>query len=232
MDTASSYSTPTATPGRASGSSAGINRKSKRVERSCILCHQRKIRCDKQNPCSACTRTGVLCCYPSAAEQSVRKPRKTTIADVAERLGRLERTLVAISSSSSDSPLHNAAHSPLNHGQPHLPAETDGTGGDAEDLNEDASVAEEFLLHNGETSRYINEILISRVLEEVSPSLPKYRLRVTNIQIGKRVTVGSRSTRSGNAKRGLRHRRTRLPVSHIRFHGRIGSRHASSQTIS
>jgi hypothetical protein len=148
--------TPTNTSRAAS---AGVVRRPKKVERSCILCHRRKIRCDKRSPCATCTRTGVLCCYPAAAEQPVRRPRKTTIADVAERLGQLERTLVAISSTGSDSPAQNSAHSPVDHGQHQLKDD----GGEAEN----ASVAEEFLLHNGDTSRYMNEILISRVLEEV-----------------------------------------------------------------
>lgn len=28
---------------------------------SCVLCKQRKVRCDKQNPCSSCVRNGVAC---------------------------------------------------------------------------------------------------------------------------------------------------------------------------
>lgn len=73
---------------------------------------------------------------------------------------------MAISSSGSDSPAEHVAHSPANHGQRQLLDGEDGSGGDAEDASENASVAEEMLLRNGETSRYINEILISRVLEE------------------------------------------------------------------
>jgi hypothetical protein len=141
--------------GAASARGGGVARRPKKVERSCILCHRRKIRCDKKLPCSTCTRTGVLCCYP--AEPPVRRPRKTTIADVAERLVRLERTLVAISSSSDS------------HTEAGTPSESTGQskheGGDG---GENVSVTEEFLFQNGDSGRYINEILISRVLEEVS----------------------------------------------------------------
>lgn len=133
----------------------GVARRPKKVERSCILCHRRKIRCDKKSPCATCTRTGVLCCYP-ASEQPARRPRKTTIADVAERLFKLERTLVAISSSD----LHAEADTPSDL-TVQAPKHEGGDGG------ENASVAEEFLLQNGDNSRYMNEILISRVLEEV-----------------------------------------------------------------
>lgn len=37
---------------------------------SCILCKQRKVRCDRANPCSGCVRAGVQC------EPGVRQPYK------------------------------------------------------------------------------------------------------------------------------------------------------------
>ena len=134
---------------------AGVARRPKKIERSCVLCHRRKIRCDKKSPCSTCTKTGVLCCYPSA-EQPVRRPRKTTISDVAERLVQLERTLYAISSTDSQPDVGS-------------PGDREGTAQPSkEDEVETESVTEEFLLQNGDTSRYMNDLLISRVLEEVS----------------------------------------------------------------
>lgn len=39
-------------------------------EYSCILCKQRKVRCDRANPCSGCVRAGVVC------EPGVRQPYK------------------------------------------------------------------------------------------------------------------------------------------------------------
>ncbi|OIW27881.1 hypothetical protein CONLIGDRAFT_655572 [Coniochaeta ligniaria NRRL 30616] len=132
----------------------GVAKRPKKVERSCILCHRRKIRCDKKSPCATCTRTGVLCCYPASEQPVTRRPRKTTIADVAERLVRLERTLVAISSSDSHTEAETPRESTVQASKP------DGGGSD------NVSVTEEFLLQNGDSSRYMNEILISRVLEE------------------------------------------------------------------
>lgn len=151
----------------ASTSNRAAARRPKKVERSCILCHRRKIRCDKRSPCSTCTKTGVLCCYPALDQPARRQPRKATIADVAERLVRLERTLVAIS---SDPPVHQnltdattSSASPSDHG---LSSRDDGL--------ETASVAEEFLLRNGESSRYMNDLLMSRVLEEVWIAVGNY----------------------------------------------------------
>ena len=80
----------------------------------------------------------------------------------------MERTLVAISTTT---------------GGTETPGDGGGGGGDERkdggggreggghvegEAGESPSVLEEFLLQNGDSSRYINEILISRVLEEVS----------------------------------------------------------------
>lgn len=144
-------------------------RRPRTVERSCLLCHQRKIRCDKRSPCSSCVRTGVLCCYPSA-EQPARKPRKTTISDVAERLGRLERTLVAISSAESPLP-QGTAVSESARARSASP-ELDQAANIDESASEVASVSGELLLQNGDSNGYyINEVMFSRILEEVSSNL-------------------------------------------------------------
>lgn len=34
--------------------------------RSCIVCRNRKVRCDKQSPCSNCRRANIACAFPSA----------------------------------------------------------------------------------------------------------------------------------------------------------------------
>ncbi len=33
--------------------------------RSCVVCRSRKVRCDKQSPCSTCRRANIACIYPS-----------------------------------------------------------------------------------------------------------------------------------------------------------------------
>ena len=33
--------------------------------RSCVICRNRKVRCDKQSPCSNCSRANVACVFPS-----------------------------------------------------------------------------------------------------------------------------------------------------------------------
>lgn len=193
------------------------------VERSCIVCHRRKVRCDKTMPCANCVRSGVLCCYPSN-KRAPRQP-KTTIADIASRLVQLERTIVAVAGGDgggdgqtdggaddngyeSDTPAPvqppaqarntSYAHSSLGAALERRAAgraapasisttiattqgdetRSSGTpvGGAGEDdtssardgtQSENGAAAQEILLQNAYASRYINELLLSKILEEV-----------------------------------------------------------------
>ncbi|GKT65507.1 fungal specific transcription factor [Colletotrichum tofieldiae] len=139
----------------------------RKIERSCQLCHRRKIRCDKKQPCSSCVRGGFQCYYPPIG-QPVRRVRKTTIADVASRISDLEKTLVAGASQQ-----HQAAFRPSP-----TPGSTSGFISDhcmvanPRPLTEPASgphgkvVGDEVLVRKGASSQYFDEVLISRVIEE------------------------------------------------------------------
>lgn len=59
---------------------------------SCILCQQRKVRCDKQKPCSNCIKARAEC-VPSAPTGPRRRRRKLTEADLVVRLRRYEHLL-------------------------------------------------------------------------------------------------------------------------------------------
>ena len=106
-------------------------------------------------------RADVLCCYPGP-ERAGRRPPKTTIAEVAARVARLERTITAIS---NDAPNTDSNGKPISALTPPL-----GDGG----INETQTVgvsSEELLVQDGYSSRYINEVLLSRILEEVGSTL-------------------------------------------------------------
>ncbi|RHZ55590.1 hypothetical protein CDV55_104480 [Aspergillus turcosus] len=62
------------------------------VERSCLRCHQRKVRCDKGSPCANCVRSKVPCQYPGH-NRVQRRPPKATSADVVSRIDQLERAV-------------------------------------------------------------------------------------------------------------------------------------------
>ncbi|KAF2458311.1 fungal-specific transcription factor domain-containing protein, partial [Lineolata rhizophorae] len=57
--------------------------------RSCVTCRRRKVKCDKRQPCSNCTRARIECVFPSPG-RAPRKPRKPPEAELMERLRRLE----------------------------------------------------------------------------------------------------------------------------------------------
>lgn len=135
------------------------------VERSCLRCHERKVRCNKAVPCSACIRAKARCLYPGP-ERAKRRPQKLSITDVAGRLERLERNIVAISkhgASGADQVAHEA-------GSRSSGAFSDETTAAASSQTATASStpSEGFLLKDGASTQYINEVLLSSVLEKVS----------------------------------------------------------------
>ncbi|KAL0933778.1 fungal specific transcription factor [Colletotrichum truncatum] len=160
----------------ASGSGIGTG-SGRKVERSCTLCHRRKIRCDKKSPCSSCARGGFPCFYPQAG-QPVRRVRKTTIADVASRISDLEKTLVAGvgqqhfrgRGSPADGPAPSAATaatSSWDSGRSIAgsagfqgPTTTSSSG------VPEKGTSDEILVRKGTSSQYFDEVLISRVIEE------------------------------------------------------------------
>jgi hypothetical protein len=78
------------------------------------MCHHRKVKCNnanKQLPYFTCTRSAVLCRYPPGEKH---EPRKScaTLSDIINRLGQLERTIVA-SSSSDDQPRNHDSAQPV-----------------------------------------------------------------------------------------------------------------------
>lgn len=57
--------------------------------RSCITCRRRKVKCDKKQPCSNCSRAKIECVFPGPG-RAPRKSRKPPDAELLERLRRLE----------------------------------------------------------------------------------------------------------------------------------------------
>ncbi|KAI8308924.1 C6 transcription factor asaR [Colletotrichum sp. SAR11_240] len=123
-----------ANAGSASGSEAdapGIR------DRSCNVCHQRKIRCNRKQPCDACSRRGVPCVYPSSAKPP-RRAKATTVADIVRRISGLETTLVT------------AAGGRIQADTPATPQ-----GGFGEDV----------LVRHDSSSRYFDEAMLSKIIK-------------------------------------------------------------------
>ncbi|KAF6814217.1 fungal specific transcription factor [Colletotrichum musicola] len=152
----------------ASGSGVGAPT-GRKIERSCNLCHRRKIRCDKKSPCASCARGGFACFYPQAG-QPIRRVRKTTIADVASRISDLEKTLTSAAGAGH----HNRFGGPTSVAG--TPAPSVSSIRPAEGISRPATAppsgpfeksgGDEILVRKGASSQYFDEVLISRVIEE------------------------------------------------------------------
>ena len=65
---------------------------------SCLSCRRRKIKCDKEVPCSSCTRTGVECVplAPSGLPRGRRGGRTKEITQLQQQITRLEDMLKSV----------------------------------------------------------------------------------------------------------------------------------------
>ena len=59
---------------------------------SCVLCQQRKVKCDRQKPCSNCVKSRVECVASTPAPPRRRK-RKSTDIDLSTKVERYEQLL-------------------------------------------------------------------------------------------------------------------------------------------
>jgi hypothetical protein len=103
-------------------------------------------------------RADILCSYPEP-NGNVRRPHKTTITEVAARVARLERTITAMSEIESLK-------------EPNVEAKPRPTVPLVETCKDKAQSpsdypAGEVLVQVGDRSRYFNEFLLARVVEEV-----------------------------------------------------------------
>ena len=69
--------------------------------RSCVICRRRKVRCNKQYPCSNCAKAKVQCVFP-APERAKRRPRKPPDSEMLVRLRRLEGVIQGMGMSVED----------------------------------------------------------------------------------------------------------------------------------
>lgn len=128
------------------------------VERSCIRCHERKVRCNKAAPCLACTRARVPCRYPGPERAKRRTPR----ANLARhRVATLESTAGTAETGASPSlepvrPTPSVLAAASASVAPDASPAPDRSGG--------------FLLKDGSSTRYIDEYTFSRVLDKVRGS--------------------------------------------------------------
>lgn len=149
--------------------------------RSCNLCHQRKIRCDKRDPCTHCVRAEKQCVYPPSGPR-IRRTKRTLMADMASRLSSLEKTLSGAAATvatkqQGDRGSKDIASSPesdvrgdsvsglaLAPGKVAAPSPSEtpsdrGGGGPRQ--------GEDIVVEKGSSSQYFNGFFLSRVIQDV-----------------------------------------------------------------
>ena len=135
-------------------------RRSRCVPRSCYGCNSKKVRCDKTEPCSSCARAGRPCAYPPVGPRK-RRAKGTIMADMASRISTLEKSVDKarkVETSVPAVPISGIAN-PTRSMQPETTLHSD---------NLSERFREDILVQKGSSSQYFNEILLSRVIEEVS----------------------------------------------------------------
>jgi hypothetical protein len=143
--------------------------------RSCVLCRQRKVKCDRRQPCSNCIRAEATCVHPPGAGRAAKRPRQVVDARVLDRLSQLETTIRRLQQQAkdrevdSDSPGASEASTSSQHGAP-----IGFNGRDNKDLPDSASPGSatipEFgrLVVEESQSRYVSNIMWADLTESVS----------------------------------------------------------------
>ncbi|KAI0873990.1 hypothetical protein GGS24DRAFT_461038 [Hypoxylon argillaceum] len=154
--------------------------------RSCVVCRTRKVRCNKESPCSNCLRAGIPCVIPSAdrpprwarrlervahnaaAEERLAQAARPPTAQVMERLRNLESLVKDLSSQLEQ------AHAAANSSAGNSPASSHDRDGDnqrtAAPIAATSSMQSRFgrlVLNDASRSRYVSSGFWSRVNDEL-----------------------------------------------------------------
>ncbi len=74
--------------------------------RTCNLCRQRRVKCDRRPPrCSNCVRSEVDCIYPPGRGRAPKRPKRDVAPKVSERLSRLESIIKQLSAAGARHPV-------------------------------------------------------------------------------------------------------------------------------
>ncbi len=127
--------------------------------RTCNLCRQRRVKCDRRDPrCSNCLRSEADCIYPPGRGRAPKRPKRDVAPQISERLSRLESIIHQLSAA-------GARHSLLADEASHVQdSPTQGPSGDStQPLDQDFSR----LKVDDSKSYYVNNALWVTLSDEV-----------------------------------------------------------------
>ena len=133
--------------------------------RSCLACRQRKVRCDRQHPCSNCSRFGTECIFPPGPGRAPKRPRGTRDARLQERLWRLENLVQSLGAE-----LGSAGQAPKEGAKESTNSSNESATISQGELHANTSIEQEFgrLLIRDKRSCYVGNRLWASLADEVS----------------------------------------------------------------
>ncbi|KAB5566303.1 putative C6 transcription factor [Coniochaeta sp. 2T2.1] len=151
-----------------SGPPPAVSVRKYNVKRSCIRCHERKVRCDKEAPCVACVRAEAQCRYPGPE----RAKRRSQFRKGVNKSSSVTTTAVQHAEAQhghSSSSTHSQAAADSRTRGPNPPsgaAVIDQFSTTRRPAPSESEHSGGFLLKEGSSTRYVNEFTFSRVLEK------------------------------------------------------------------
>ncbi|KAJ5554068.1 hypothetical protein N7513_004027 [Penicillium frequentans] len=137
------------------------------VKRSCIRCHERKVKCESdrgsESPCNKCRRLNVPCEYPGLRRVKRRAPKTTTSTELVARLEQLERSITSITGESTQSLPPSTSYAQSGRSANTSVGPQSSRESSAVVQSRQTTTQPGFLAKNG---TYVDEPFLSRVLEK------------------------------------------------------------------
>ncbi|KAJ5711358.1 C6 transcription factor [Penicillium malachiteum] len=86
------------------------------MSRSCLRCHERKVRCDREHPCGRCIQANVECLFPEN-KRAPRKLNRPPVATILSQLRHLEQEVKRLQASSDANSNASTSHTQVYHGE-------------------------------------------------------------------------------------------------------------------
>lgn len=128
-------------------------------KRSCELCRHRRVKCDRQQPCSNCIRSKADCVYPSGRGRAPKTRRRALDSQLVDRLSHLETLLRRLKDHPAPGSHNEAAEFPF------PPPLTSGSNR----VNSNPSIEGQFgrLMIDESRSYYVSNVLWASLVSEV-----------------------------------------------------------------